>query len=645
MSKILVLRIKPILSKIIHTDQSAFIPGRYIGEPIRLISDIISYTTHNNISGIIFGADYEAAFDSVDHKFLFASLKKFGFKESFITWIQLLHTNIESCIMNNGHSTRYFKINRGTRQGDPMAAYLFILIMEILACQVRNNQNIKGINIASNSNIKIALFADDTTFFLKDVSSCKALTSTLENFSRITSMNINFNKSEAAWIGTESNNESKPIGCNWVNLNISSLKILGIHFSYSKSELNRLNFRSAEEKFDVLLNRWSKRNLTVYGRIEIVKTLAISKLLYVSSLCIPPVDFIQRIQAKINIFVWKNKRPKVKFTTSIGPYEKGGLKMPDFESYIKRHKIMWIQRLLNNQCEQKAWTFIPKFYLSKTGGLHSLYSNINALNITKLMPCFWKSSIETWAEFVHQEPATVTEVLSQPVLNNVLIKFKLHPGLIKRLLNMKIYLISDLITDDGNFKSWEIITQNSVELKKFQLHYLGLISAIPKRWKCLIKNNYEEISNSQQVQTKIMCKLGTVDLRFITSKSVYLSLISEKFVQPTALKQWEQTTQIDTDNWDLYFSSIFYTTLEKYSREFQFKVIHRYLPVNTLTARHLIKTIFRTPVFLLISPYIQHIYNITGYLRSSVIIYQKKQQVFSFILVPFTSYFRLYDCT
>ena len=79
-----------------------------------------------------------------------------------------------------------------------------------------------------------------------------------------------------------------------------------------------------------------------------------------------------------------------------------------------------------------------------------------------------------------------------------------------------------------------------------------------------------------------MCKLGTVDLRFITSKSVYLSLISEKFVQPTALKQWEQTTQIDTDNWDLYFSSIYYTTLEKYSREFQFKVIHRYLPVNSV---------------------------------------------------------------
>ena len=60
--------------------------------------------------------------------------------------------------------------------------------------------------------------------FLKDVNCCKALTSTLEHFSRITSMNIDFNKSEAAWIGTKSNNNSKPIGCNWVNLNISSIK-------------------------------------------------------------------------------------------------------------------------------------------------------------------------------------------------------------------------------------------------------------------------------------------------------------------------------------------------------------------------------------------------------------------------------------
>ena len=78
-----------------------------------------------------------------------------------------------------------------------------------------------------------------------------------------------------------------------------------------------------------------------------------------------------------------------------------------------------------------------------------------------------------------------------------------------------------------------------------------------------------------------MCKLGTVDLRFITSKSVYLSLISEKY-KIIAFKQLEQTTQTDTHNWDLYFSSVYYTTVEKYSREFQFKVIHRYLPVNSV---------------------------------------------------------------
>ena len=181
-SKILVSRIKLILSKLIHTDQTAFVPGRYIGEPIRLISDVLSFTDYNKIKGIIFGADFEAAFDSVDFTFIFAVLNKFGFNEQFINWVKILHNNLESCIINNGYSTGYFSLNRGTRQGDPLAPYIFILVMEILANKVRNNKNIKGINISSNKEVKKALFADDATFFLNDISSFEVLLSVIKEF-------------------------------------------------------------------------------------------------------------------------------------------------------------------------------------------------------------------------------------------------------------------------------------------------------------------------------------------------------------------------------------------------------------------------------------------------------------------------------
>ena len=66
---------------------------------------------------------FEKAFDSIDHSFLFAVLESFGFVPDFIQWVRTLFYNAESCVINNGRSTGYFRLERGTRQGDPLSAY------------------------------------------------------------------------------------------------------------------------------------------------------------------------------------------------------------------------------------------------------------------------------------------------------------------------------------------------------------------------------------------------------------------------------------------------------------------------------------------------------------------------------------------
>ena len=70
-SKSLALRVRKVLNSLIHSDQTAYLKDRYIGESVRLISDILEYTDDNDIEAILFSADFEKSFDSIDHCFLF----------------------------------------------------------------------------------------------------------------------------------------------------------------------------------------------------------------------------------------------------------------------------------------------------------------------------------------------------------------------------------------------------------------------------------------------------------------------------------------------------------------------------------------------------------------------------------------------
>ena len=165
-SKVLAFRLRTVIHKVIHYDQTAYVRGRYIGESVRLIDvRLLAYGESENLDGILFAADIEKAFDSVEHKFIFASLKRFGFGEDFIRWVKTFLNDSQSCVMNNGTSTGYFKLERGTRQGDPLSPYLFIIALETLFIQVRSDSAIRGFRVRSVE-IKLSAYADDTTFFV-----------------------------------------------------------------------------------------------------------------------------------------------------------------------------------------------------------------------------------------------------------------------------------------------------------------------------------------------------------------------------------------------------------------------------------------------------------------------------------------------
>ena len=106
-SKALAARMENVLTSIVHCNQTAYVKDRYIGESIRLITGLLAYTEENSIGGILFSADFEKAFDSVEYSFIFATLKSFGFGVQFIQWIRIIFNSTESCVINNCHSTGF----------------------------------------------------------------------------------------------------------------------------------------------------------------------------------------------------------------------------------------------------------------------------------------------------------------------------------------------------------------------------------------------------------------------------------------------------------------------------------------------------------------------------------------------------------
>lgn len=134
---VLAARLEEGISKIISTTQSGFLKGRSIHNNIRLVLDLIDYSHLINDDGFMLFLDFYKAFDSVEHAFIFDTLKHFGFGNRFSDMIIILHTDINSCVSLPEGTCPRFNVGRGVRQGCSISPLLFIAVTELLAILIK----------------------------------------------------------------------------------------------------------------------------------------------------------------------------------------------------------------------------------------------------------------------------------------------------------------------------------------------------------------------------------------------------------------------------------------------------------------------------------------------------------------------------
>ena len=203
-SSVIANRLKTVLNKIVHPDQKGFIAGRFIGENIRLIYDILFESKQQQQDGLLLSVDFQQAFDSLSWKFIDKVLEFYNFGPSFINWIKLFRNGAETCILQNGFLSDFFKLSRGCRQGDPISPYIFILCAEILGSMIRKNNMIEGITLGEKQ-YKLSQYADDTQIFLNGTEiSLRSCLETLDKYNQMSGLKINVEKNESSMVWFES---------------------------------------------------------------------------------------------------------------------------------------------------------------------------------------------------------------------------------------------------------------------------------------------------------------------------------------------------------------------------------------------------------------------------------------------------------
>lgn len=570
LAKLFASRLQKVLPKLISEDQVAYIKDRYIGENVRKIIDIFDFTSNLFNPGIALFLDFEKAFDTVSWSFLIQTLKTFNFGQNFVKWVEILYNKPLSMVTNNGHSSEPFELGRGVRQGCPLSALLFILVAELMAINIRNNENIKPIKIRNNNlKVKITQMADDTTIFVKDVNSVKIVLKTLEHFSQCAGLKLNRDKTEAIQLGLHTEHIKSKFGIKWVE---GPTKVIGVWVGKDNNVLYEKNIKTKIDKLNTLLNMWKARNITIKGKITVLKNLALPLLLYPFTVLHTKEEDIKAVDKLFFDFIWPNNKHHIKKCTIIQNIENGGLNMPDFLSTITAIKLTWVKKLMykNNSFTDlvKALTEIQclKTFLT------SKPLNLRLDNF----PPFYKDIFNKWFNFYCTEPTHPFEILNEPLWNNKYITVGNNTVHNKQWEKEGISKLYSLLDNNGNYLSTETLNRQYDINIDYMLHN-SLKSAIPRRW--LKKINSSVFRKfKDKLPDIIICKNNVLkELRDFKCKHFYQIFVQKKIVPLTSCAKWE-TLYPQTDfDWSAIFQMPYTVARETSLQSFHYKVLHRYL--------------------------------------------------------------------
>ncbi|CAI5983619.1 unnamed protein product [Closterium sp. NIES-65] len=204
-AKVMASRLKVVLHEVISEDQYGFLPGRQLADAVSVVADAIEAGANGKEDWYLMMIDFQKAFDSISRDYLFDTLRELGLPEVFVSWTEGLHKDAGTCLHINGWTGDRVAVEKGVRQGCPLAPYLFLCAVEP-PCQEFNRKKL-GIGKRGVGTLAYLGYADDTSLLLRGAEQLEAAADVLTVFGRESGLVVNEGKTVVFPLGK---NRGKP---------------------------------------------------------------------------------------------------------------------------------------------------------------------------------------------------------------------------------------------------------------------------------------------------------------------------------------------------------------------------------------------------------------------------------------------------
>ena len=338
-----------------------------------MIRDLIDLANGTDEDAALIFLDQEKAFDRVNHDFLYKVMKCFGFGEYFTSWIKLLYSNASTRVSINGFLTDKIPLNSGVRQGCPLSALLYVLVIETLALQLRTNQNIVGFTI-ENEKLISSHYSDDAVIKITQNRCFKEVYKDLQLYEEGSGAKINYGKTKGLWLGKWKNRTDDPFQelytdhnhkITWTSGNV---RHLGIYVGNENPALQ--TFHELVPKIKKRLNFWKPLKLPILAKARVIEIFHASKLWFAASFYPIPTHLESELnKAFMDYIIF----PKHKIEVSRMEMEKlrldGGIKLINIKLKSETPKVQWLTKLITDKELKQHLHIFNSLIGTQKGGL------------------------------------------------------------------------------------------------------------------------------------------------------------------------------------------------------------------------------------------------------------------------------------